>query len=393
MNTINKLMHFLDFETDGILQCDVILKCKDELFIGLYYQREKYTVPIVQFKGKCNFNFYLSKLAEMNGIPCVENQLLARQLYKEVDEGDYIPEHCYSSVSKIYQNLEKYKNKRNEESKFYQQLKTDALRQIDSLVKQTYQRVKRRYFRNKNVCNHLYEGDVVKYFADELKVLADNNELNYSITHNTAYKTDEFYLEAYYDKYDLDFWQIVFFSEVDKKIYVGTKTIYKLFDYSEAESALGFVKALVEAWKGVLWNDAQKFIEEFEINPRLFDIAQNSIRTMVEMNYNQNGYEYGFYFDKTCAIIYLKKREISEDIKASIIALGFQPKTKGEVSKKARKGTRMYEVLITYNEFLRHPDVFKDFIKEPKKFTKWNFWCKDLKYNQEKFEKKFQTKD
>lgn len=72
-----------------------------------------------------------------------------------------------------------------------------------------------------------------------------------------------------------------------------------MFDYSEAEVALGFVKALVEAWKGVLWNDAKKFIEEFEINPRLFDIAQNSIRTMVEMNYNQNAYEYGFDFDKT----------------------------------------------------------------------------------------------
>ena len=112
---------------------------------------------------------------------------------------------------------------------------------------------------------------------------------------------------------------------------------------------------------------------------------------MVEMNYNQNGYEYGFDFDKTCAIIYLKKKEISEDIKAAIMALGFQPKTKGEASKKARKGPRMYEVLITYNEFLRHPDVFKDFIKEPKTFTKWNFWCKELKYNQEKFVKKFQT--
>lgn len=166
-----------------------------------------------------------------------------------------------------------------------------------------------------------------------------------------------------------------------------------MFDYSEAEVALGFVKALVEAWKGVLWNDAQKFIEEFEINPRLFDIAQNSIRTMVEMNYNQNAYEYGFDFDKTCAIIYLKKKEISEEDKAAIKALGFQPKTKGEVSKKAKKGPRMYEVLIAYNEFLRHPIVFKDFIKEPKKINKWNFWCKELKYKQEKIEKIFQTEN
>lgn len=137
-----------------------------------------------------------------------------------------------------------------------------------------------------------------------------------------------------------------------------------MFDYSEAKVALGFVKALVEAWKGVLWNDAQKFIEEFEINPRLFDIAQNSIRTMVEMNYNQNAYEYGFDFDKTCAIIYLKKKEISEEDKAAIKALGFQPILKPGTPAKASKGPRMYEVLIAYNEFLRHPIVFKDFIKK-----------------------------
>lgn len=59
--------------------------------------------------------------------------------------------------------------------------------------------------------------------------------------------------------------------------------------------------------------------------------------------------------------------------KATILALAFQPITKGNAPVKARKGPRMFEVLITYNEFLRHPDVFKDFIKEPKKLTKWNF--------------------
>ena len=110
---------------------------------------------------------------------------------------------------------------------------------------------------------------------------------------------------------------------------------------------------------------------------------------MVEMNYNQNGYEYGFDFDKTCAMIYLKKKEISVEDKATILALAFQLITKGNAPVKPRKGPGIFEVLITYNEFLRHPDVFKDFIKEPKKLTKWNFWCKEMKYKQEKFEKKF----
>lgn len=314
-----------------------------------------------------DFNYYLTKVAEINGIPCVNNQPLTRALYEQVKEGDIIPSNYIRSVAVVYSNLDKFKNIK-EKSEFYEQLNNDALAQIYNLEKIVYRKVERRYFKNKKVCESLYEGEVNKYFSGELRILAEDNELNFRTFHNAAYKTDEFYLETYFEKYDLDFWQLVFVSEKDKKIYVGSKTFFHLFDISEADVALGFIKALVEAWKSVLWRDAQKFIEESEINPRLFDIAHNSIITMVEMNYNQNGYEYGFEFDTTCAMIYLKKKEISVEDKA----------------------TRMFAVLITYNEFLLHPDVFKDFIKEPKKLKKWNFWCKEMKYKQDKFEKKFQ---
>lgn len=366
--TKNRMWRSLNHVIGVISQCDVILRCKDELFIGLYYNTD---------------------VAEINGIPCVDNQLLARTLYYELKEGEIIPSKYVNAVVTVYSKLDKFKNIK-EKSEFYVQLNNDALAKIYNLEKTVYRQVERRYFKNKNVCESLYEWEVNKYFSEELRIVAEDNELNFRTFHNAAYKTDEFYLETYFEKYDLDFWQLVFVSEKDKKIYVGSKTFFHLFDFSEADVALGFVKALVEAWKSVLWRNAQKFIEEFEINPRLFDIAQNSIITMVEMNYNQNGYEYGFYFDKTCAIIFLKKKEISVEDKATILALTVQPITKGNALVKARKGPRMFEVLITYNEFLRHPDVFKDFIKEPKKLTKWNFWCKEMKYKQEKFEKKFQ---
>lgn len=142
-----------------------------------------------------------------------------------------------------------------------------------------------------------------------------------------------------------------------------------------------------------LLNHLISFPKKVQVHFGQDNIAQNSITTMVEMNYNQNGYEYGFDFDKTCAMIYLKKKEISVEDKATILALALQPITKGNTLVKARKGPSMFEVLITYNEFLRHPDVFKDFIKGPKKLTKWNFWCKEMKYKQEKFEKKFQMEN
>lgn len=389
--TKNKMWQSLNHVIGVISQCDVILRCKDELFIGLYYDTDVADSPVVVCKCRWNFNYYLTKVAEINGIPCVDNQPLTRALYEEVKEGDIIPSKYIRSVATVYSKLDKFKNIK-EESSFYEQLNNDALAKIYNLEKIVYRQVERRCFKNKKVCESLYEGDVVRYFTEELRILAEDNEVNFRTFHNTAYKTDEFYLETYFEKYDLDFWQLVFVSEKDKKIYVGSKTFFHLFDFSEADVALGFVKALVEAWKGVLWNDDQKFIEEFEINPRLFDIAQNSIKTMVEMNYNQNGYEYGFDFDKTCAIIYLKKRTepVSQDKNMSIyVRILSEPENYSASIK--NKAPRMFEVLITYNEFLRHPDVFKDFIKEPKKFTKWNFWCKELKYKQENFEKKFQT--
>ena len=254
------------------------------------------------------------------------------------------------------------------------------------LERKVYRKVERQYFKNKNSCNLFFEGNVANFFAEELRSLAEKNELNYRTLHSAIDKTDEFYLEMFFEDFELEFWQLVFVSDNDKKIYVGSKTFFRLFDFSEADIALGFVKALIDAWKDILWNDAKKFLDEFEINPRLYDIAKNSIVTMVEMNYNQNGYEYGFDFDKTYFVIYLKKKD-NEIQPCNRVTDNLD----SEATEEKQRGKRMFEVLITYNEFLRAPVVFKDFIKAPNKFSKWNFWCKELKYKQEKFDKKFQT--
>ena len=81
------------------------------------------------------------------------------------------------------------------------------------------------------------------------------------------------------------------------------------------------------------------------------------------MNYNQNGIEYGFSSDTTVFQIYLRNKE---------------------------KNT-MYRIVITYKEFLRNPNIFKEFIRAPHKIKKWNFWCNEKKYKPEFFDKKFQT--
>ena len=363
MSKKDQMWHSLNHVIGVISKCDVILKFDNAYFVGLYFKDGVVDAPYVICKGNWDFNnFYLTKLAEMNGVPCIEDRPLARALYTDLKEGDIVPQEYLRIVAVVYNELDKSKNKRKK-SEFEEQLYDDALAQIYRLEKNVYREVVRKYFKNENTCNHSFEGDVAEYFINELRILAKDNELNYRTLYSAEYKTNEFYLETYFEKYDLDFWQVVFVSDKDKKIYVGSKTFYRLFDFSEVDIALGFVKALVEAWINTLLIDAKEFMDEFEINPRLYDIAKNSITTMVEMNYKQNGYEYGFDFDKTVFIVYLKKNE-----------------------------KRMFEILITYNEFLRAPDIFQDFIKAPKKLNNWNFWCKELKYRQEKFDKKFQMK-
>lgn len=363
--TENKIWPSFNHVIEAISRCDVILRCKDKLFVGLYYNYAFHEVPVVVCRGAWNFNYFLMKVAEMMGIPCVDNQLLTRELYEELKEGDSISFKFCWAIAEIYSNwrLNPLK-KKMEEPDFYEQLNNDALAYIYILEKKIIKKVERRFFKNIDDCNHLYEGDVFKYFEEKLGKLAEEDKVNFRSVHNAEKKIDEYYLDIFFEKYNMDFWQTIFVSAGDKKIYIGSKNFFRCFDFSKADVAFGFVKIIVEAWKGELWNKVQKFIEEFEINPRLYDIAQNTIKTMVEMNYSRNGYEYGFDFIKTFATIYLKKS----------------------------KSPGMYKVLITYNEFLRHPEVFKNLIKAPRKFNKWNFCCREVKYNQNKFDQKFQSK-
>lgn len=390
MPKTNKLWRSLNHVVGVISKCDVILKCGDELFVGLCYDSEIAESPVVVCKGSWDFNYYLTKVAEMSGIICVDNQPLTRVLYEELKEGDVIPALYFHAVADIYLQLDKFKNPQVT-TEFYEKLNKDVHKKIYILENKVYRKVERKFLKNKNIRIHIYEGDVTKYFLEELRKLAEDNMLNYRTLHNAAYKTDEFYFESCLEKYNIDFWQLIFISQQDKKIYVGSKTLFRLFDFSEADIVLGFVKALVKAWKEELWKYAQQFCEEFEINPRLYEIANNSIKTMVEINYNQNGYEYGLNFDTTCVMVYLKKKEDSKQSEKEIMIKAVTQILESELGERVSKEQKMYEILITYNEFLRHPDVFKNFLKTPKRLSKWNFWCKEKKYNQKMFDKKFQT--
>ncbi|MCR5062685.1 MAG: EscU/YscU/HrcU family type III secretion system export apparatus switch protein [Treponema sp.] len=370
-----------------ISKCDVILKCRDEIFVGISYNKDDMEVPYCICKG--DWNYLLTKMAENFGVPCVDNQCLARALYEELKESGRIPERYINAVTTIYPNLNKLK-KGSAKSELYEMLSNEALVKVCNLERDVYQRIKKRFIKNQNVCNNLYNGNVTEYFEEELCILVEDNELNYKTFHNAIYDIDEFYLDSYFEKLGHEFLQIVFIYNNQRKIFVASKTFLYAFDFTEADEAICFVKSFVEALKGKLLNDNQKCCTEFEINPKLYGIANNYIKTLVEMNYNQNGFEYGVNFDKTKARIYLKKKEkkiqTGNNLTSKLIQI-----IDADSYKEKPKGNKMYEILITYHEFLRHPQIFWAFIENPKKFTKWNFYCKIKNYNNTFFDKKFQT--
>ena len=100
----------------------------------------------------------------------------------------------------------------------------------------------------------------------------------------------------------------------------------------------------------------------FNENPRLYDIAYNSIIAILETNYKQIGMKYGYESDFGTFIIYLKQDP---------------------------KSGKMYQIISTYNEFMRHPEYLKNFLYSPKVINKNTFLCRELNYRPQNFPKKF----
>lgn len=175
----NKLIKFLDYsfvtpDTNAAERAvkPFVMARKNFLFSG----------SGIGAKSTC-FIFTLIETAKANGL---NPQDYLRCLFERID-------------GYVYSKLDKFQNKK-EESEFYEQLNNDELAKIYSLEKTVYRQVERKYFKEQKVCESLYEGDVVKYFTEELRILVEDNELNYRTFHNAAYKSDKFYLETYFEK-------------------------------------------------------------------------------------------------------------------------------------------------------------------------------------------------
>lgn len=350
----------------AINRCDVILKNGQEQFVGLYYDEVNFDRPIVLFKCDWGFNYYLSKALELMPVPCVEHKLLARALFQNTKEGDYIDVKYMNAVATVYSNLDKFKNRKDKED-FDEELYLDVRTQLYQLESDICQTAEKKFLKKqaKEIIVQTTADKALERIQESIPKIAEESGFDYKVIHNAAKGTYEFYLETVLEDYEFDLWVMAMVSMPDQKIYIGNRCIFKNFELSEAALAVEYIKMLVKTNNEKLRQDVKTFCEEFEINPRLFDIAKNSIKTMLEMNYNYSGIEYGIDDSmKTQVMVYLQ--DLNDQ-------------------------TKMFEVCITYNEFSRNPDAFKKYIEEPKVQKKWNFWSRRKKYNQKYFDEKFQT--
>ena len=357
--------------------CDVILTNGVE-HVGIKYDFDYLDAPFIASKGACIVTAPVRKILETTGIPCVENKPLAGSLFQNYEIGEPISIDYYNVIAKIYSKLDKYKGNA-EEPDFLERLNKDVLSDVRRLEERIYKKVIRKFERQAGVCAALYEGEAGEYLKNEIRTLTEFYKLNARYSYNPATKNHEFYLETYIQEYDLDFWQVIIVSEKEQNIYVGSRHFIKIFAYNEVDTAIKFLQELLKACNGVLKEAAQAYCEEYKINPRLYEIALNSIKTMLEMNYNKTGLDYVIHSDTTRVGIFLKKKYLFEDETMKMIAtingVSIPPKN------------RMYEIVITYNEFLRNPELFKKFLEDPKPMKKWNFWCKERSYNSKYFDK------
>lgn len=82
-------------------KADVIITNPTHFAVALKYDEDKYDAPYVIAKGQDYIALKIRQKAKEHDIPIVENRLLARTLYKEIEIGRVISPNLYEAVAEI----------------------------------------------------------------------------------------------------------------------------------------------------------------------------------------------------------------------------------------------------------------------------------------------------
>lgn len=93
----------------AVPEADVIITNPTHFAIALKYEASSMHAPTVTAKGADNMALKIKELAKEAGVEIVENKPLARELYYNVDIGEYIPERLFFVISRILATIYKMK--------------------------------------------------------------------------------------------------------------------------------------------------------------------------------------------------------------------------------------------------------------------------------------------
>ena len=82
-------------------QADVVITNPTHFAVAIKYDAKDGSVPKVLAKGADNIALKIKEIAREHGIQIYENQQLARELYKKVDVGAFIPQELYQAVAEV----------------------------------------------------------------------------------------------------------------------------------------------------------------------------------------------------------------------------------------------------------------------------------------------------
>ncbi len=96
----------------SVPQADVVVTNPIHLAVAISYQAQKMKAPKLLAKGRFELAEQIKMIAENNQVPIVENEELARAIYRSVKVGEEIPNELYQAVAEILAFVYKLKKDR-----------------------------------------------------------------------------------------------------------------------------------------------------------------------------------------------------------------------------------------------------------------------------------------
>ena len=103
----------------AVPKADVVVTNPVHIAVALKYELPKMKAPTVLAKGERLAAEEIKRIADSSLIPIIENEPLARSIYRTTDIGKQIPGELYQAVAEILAYVYKLKKTRTEKLKSY----------------------------------------------------------------------------------------------------------------------------------------------------------------------------------------------------------------------------------------------------------------------------------